>query len=235
MRNEFKKDLSPILGLLGRFGLILIFPILMYFWGTAIIYNLANFWNVFTPTPIEQLSQLGTVATAPVLTSLPPAVKEGQISVSGFAQEGNEVSLFVNGENVAKVRAGKDGQFSFEKVKLNEGENEIYAKSINNLKEESLPSEKSTVKYLNKPPFLEITNLPERTDIHQKDNHFTIIGLTDSQAAITINGSQAFVDANGHFSFGFSLNDGENKITIEALDPAGNQTTLERIINYFKD
>lgn len=224
---------SPLWALLGRLALIALIPVLMYFWGTAIIYNLTNFWNVFTPAKANQFSQdLEPPLAAPVLASLPRAVKEDRLEISGFTKEGLAVTLFVDGQAFATTRAGKSGEFSFENVSLAEGNNEIYAKATGNQKVESPASAVVSVKYLKKPPFLEVINLPEKTDLHQKESLFAIKGRTDPDASLTINGSQVFVEGGGNFSYPFPLLDGENKISLEALDEAGNKTTLERTVNF---
>lgn len=230
--NSTIKDYWP---LLARVGLIVIIPLFVYLWGTAIIYNLANFWNIVAPAKANQFpAGSSPLIMTPVLSTLPAAVKEEKLSISGFAQEGVEVELFVNGQAVAKARSGKKGEFSFEDIKLLEGENQIFAKALSQ-KTESYPSAIQTVEYLKKPPFLEVSNLPEQTDLHQKENLFTLRGLTDPGALVAVNGSQAFVDGNGNFSFAYPLLEGENKITIQATDKAGNQTALEKKINYFRE
>lgn len=225
-------------GLVGRIILILIIPLLMYFWGLAIIANIANFWSVFTPTASSTFSKdlVGNrlPVLPPTLSRLPKAVKDSKLGVSGYAQEGLQIKIYLNDVQVASLRAGKDGQFSIDGLALNEGSNEIYAKAVDDRQVESNPSEKVTVKYLKKPPFLELTNLGDNAEIKQRENIFTIVGKTQTGATVAINNSLVFVDNDGNFSYPLALSDGPNTITTLATDEAGNTTKIERTANFSK-
>ena len=53
-------------------------------------------------------------------------------------------------------------------------------------------------------------------------------GKVDGSSRVTVNGFWAVVDGSGNFSYNLPLNPGENKITIEVEDDAGNKTKVER-------
>lgn len=219
-----------------RIFLILSIPVFIYFWGVAIVGNIANFWNFFTPADFKEIVWEDSPVTPPSFSGLPKAVKESKFSVRGFAQEGVEVFIYLNGIEAARVRADKNGSFSYEGLKLGEGDNDLFAKAVNGDKIESQPSARSTVKYLIKAPFLEIINLGgERNEIHQKTGAFNLVGKTTPGSLVTVNASQVFSDSNGNFSYLYSLSDGENKITFEASDEAGNKSVIEKIVVFFKE
>lgn len=225
-------------GLAGRIVLILVIPLLMYFWGLAIISNIANFWGFFTPTASSTFSKdlvgRSLPVLPPILSKLPGAVKGSKLGLSGYAQEGLQVKIYLNAVQVASLRAGKDGQFSFDGLALDEGSNEIYARAVDDHQVESNPSVKVTVKYLKKPPFLELTNLGDNAEIKQKETIFTLVGKTQTGATVAINNSLVFVDNDGNFNYPFTLSDGQNTITAVATDEAGNTTKVERAINFTK-
>lgn len=235
---KFKKvDWNSYKSLLGRVSLIILIPVIMYFWGLAIISNIANFWNIFTPVDNKTFSkELGqeVPVLSPTISKLPKAVKDSKITVSGYTQEGMQVQIYLNGDQVAVVRSDKTGQFAFDGLSLSEGENEIYAKAIDSHRVESLPSEKVIIKYLNKAPFLELINLDDNADIRQNTNIFTVSGKTEPGAAVTINGALVFVDNDGNFSYPYGLPDGLSQVTAVATDEAGNQTTIIRNVTFTK-
>lgn len=235
--NIKKIDWTSYKTLFVRVFLIILIPLLMYFWGLAIISNIANFWDIFTPVSKGTFSQdLGqeTPVLPPTISALPKAVKDPKIVISGFTQEGMQVEIFLNGDKIALVRSDKKGQFSFDGAALNEGENEIYVKAKNALRVESGPSEKVTIKYLNKPPFLELTNLEDNADLRQPTNNFTLTGKTEPGVSVAVNGSFVFVDNNGSFSFQLALPDGSSAVTAIATDDAGNQATITRNVTFTK-
>ncbi|MCL5004127.1 MAG: hypothetical protein M1352_02555 [Patescibacteria group bacterium] len=222
------------LKLIPKIGLIIAIPLIIYFWGAAIVYNIANFWKIFTPSNTVTLSQsTDNPVLPPHIQPLPPAVKDPKIAVSGYAQEGVEVRIYVNGSLEASVRADKGGQFSFDSINLKEGDNQIYAKAVDSQRNESSPSQTITVSYIKKPPFLDVNNLgSDVNDVKQASNVFNLVGKSDPQATITVNGFQVFVDPDGNFSYPLTLNKGQNQITIQATDTAGNTTTIKKIINF---
>jgi hypothetical protein len=237
MTNIKKVDWTAYRTLFTRIFLIVLIPALMYFWGLAIIGNIANFWDIFTPVSKGTFKQdLGEEVPVlpPTISALPKAVKDSKLTISGFTQEGMQVEIFLNGDQIALVRSDKNGQFSFDGAALNEGDNEIYVKAKNGLKVESGPSEKITVKYLKKPPFLELTNLGDNADLRQNTNIFALTGKTEPGISVTINGSFVFVDNNGSFSFQLALPDGASLVTAVSTDSAGNQATITRNVTFTK-
>ena len=205
----------------------------MWFWGLAIISNLDAFWKIFNPgreTAILQNKE--KTPPPPYLAPLEAATKEKKITVKGYSLEGILVKLFLNDREVGSARADKEGSFSFFNVELDEGSNSLYVKADAGNGVESIPSKTLTVKYLKKAPLLEVSEPPDRAEFRQKDNTITIRGKTDPSAIVTINGQKALVTSDGTFTYLFPLSDGENKLTVESADEAGNKTTVEKIVSF---
>lgn len=232
-----KIDWEDYKKLFTRLFLILVIPFLMYFWGLAIIGNIANFWGIFTPVDRGTFSQdLGQESPIlpPTLSAIARTVKEPKITVTGYTQPGLQVEIFLNGDQVATVRSDKTGLFAYDGLALNVGENQIYAKAQNSHRVESAPSNKITVSYLNKPPFLELTSLGDNADIRQATNIFALTGKTEPGTNVVVNGSLVFVDNNGSFNFQLSLPDGPSQVVATATDPAGNTATITRSVTFTK-
>ena len=119
--------------------------------------------------------------------------------------------------------------FSFFNIELNEGLNTFYVKADAGGGVESLPSKSVSIKFLKTAPKLEIIEPADRASFSQKDDTITIRGRTDA-VIVAINGQKALVTSDGTFSYLFPLSDGDNKITVEALDEAGNKTTVEKTV-----
>ena len=202
----------------------------MWFWGLAIISNLDAFWRIFNPNQEAVISQnKEKTPPPPYISPLSAATKDKQITVKGYSLEGVLIKLFLDNKEVGSVRADKESAFSFFNVELNEGLNTLHVKADAGNGVESLPSKSVSIKFLKTAPKLEIIEPADRASFSQKDDTITIRGRTDA-VIVAINGQKALVTSDGTFSYLFPLSDGDNKITVEALDEAGNKTTVEKTV-----
>lgn len=205
----------------------------MWFWGIAILSNIDAFWKIFNPESDAILSSSKEKSPPPpYLLPLTGATKDPKVTVKGYALEGIMVKLYVNDKERDSVRTDKEGSFTFFNVDLTEGANTLLAKADAGNGIESPPSQTITVKLLNKPPQLEVTEPADRADLRQKESITSIRGRTDAAATVSINGQKALVTSDGTFTYLFPLNEGENKIVIESSDEAGNKTTVEKTITF---
>jgi flagellar hook assembly protein FlgD len=80
------------------------------------------------------------------------------------------------------------------------------------------------------PPIVQLANLPEGMNVNKAD--LQIEGVTEPSALIWLNGTAQpqRVDNAGRFTFQFKLVDGNNSIDLQAIDPAGNVTRVQRSI-----
>ncbi|MBI5951503.1 MAG: hypothetical protein HY865_07580 [Chloroflexi bacterium] len=80
------------------------------------------------------------------------------------------------------------------------------------------------------PPTVQLANLPEGVSVNTPN--LQIEGVTEPGAMISLNGTAQpqRVDNIGRFTFPFKLVDGANSIDLQAIDPAGNTTRLQRTI-----
>lgn len=208
----------------------------VYFIGIPFLSNLDDFWRILKGQSPEEISPVQKDIIAPYsprLNALPKITNEKEISVSGFTEAGAKVKLFLNGEDYSSVLADKEGEFSFEKVPLKKDKNTIYVIAIDNSGNESDPSATHEVIYDEKAPEIEIEEPKEGSVFEGKaEQTIQILGLVTKGARILINESQAIVDDEGNFSYFFTLDKGENKIKIEAIDPAGNKAEEELTVIY---
>jgi hypothetical protein len=64
------------------------------------------------------------------------------------------------------------------------------------------------------------------------ESYCDIIGTVKDAAVVTVNGDLVFLTPTGRFTKFINLTPGKNKITVMARDTAGNETRVERIIDY---
>lgn len=170
----------------------------------------------------------------PLFTNLPVATSQEQFSLSGTSQAGFTVKLFVNGPEKASAITGADGVFSFSEIKLNSGRNTISAKAIDL---EGVESD-STLTYVisldTTKPKLDIESPKDGDTIRNLDKRVLIKGKTDEKSEVRVGTSIVISNEDNTFEYLMGLNEGTNKIKVEAKDEAGNITAKEITVVYEK-
>lgn len=224
---EQKKSLQQlVLALLGIVALIFLF----IFVGFPFLIRFSSFIAGFKNED-STIQNESVIVLEPSIDNLPTATNSAQIIVTGSANSGDNVILYLNNEKLTEEIVGQDGLFSFSNVSLRNGTNEIYAISkIGN--KESKPSETVSIIYNNEPPKLDIES-PKNGDVFKRENRdIEIKGTTNEGLTVTLNDRFVFVEPNGSFTYKYSLSDGENKLEIKAIDNAGNAQTATITVSY---
>lgn len=165
----------------------------------------------------------------PVITQLPDATKENKINITGYAQEGMTIKLFVNGPEKAETVVGTDGMFTFDEVELIKGRNTIFAKAIGTSNNESDKSQTYIVTVDDDSPEIDIESPQDGDIVKNLDKRITIKGKLNEKATLTINDVIAVVKPDLTFEYTFGVDEGDVQIKIKAIDEAGNEK--EEIIN----
>lgn len=215
------------------FGLLTVaIALALLFLGIPALIRLAVFVGEIrqSSNPVEVAD---TVSPPPVRLQPPPeATSATRIKLEGFAEAGSTVKIFVNNQNAREVLADTSGKFMISNLTLREGENEIYAIATDPAGNTGAESSRCSVLVDTEPPEIEILEPSENAEIYGLENKTTIKGKTEASASIRIDDRLIVVNREGEFSYSLTLADGENKITITATDPAGNQAEKELTIIY---
>ncbi|MBN6204966.1 carboxypeptidase regulatory-like domain-containing protein, partial [Ralstonia pickettii] len=164
---------------------------------------------------------------APVITSPESGLltNEAEVTVVGTAQASTTLQLLNNGEEVYRSEVGNDGEFSIP-VALDEGENELLAISLMN-DEAIAESEKVTVELDTKEPELTIVS-PQDGDTIDSKQVIVEGNVRDKHLErVEVNGEEASVDENGSYTAELTLSEGEQNISVQAFDRAGNASREE--------
>lgn len=180
----------------------------------------------------ETITQDTTPPYPPHLEAPYTATNSASIAVSGYAEPGTTLEVFLNGESLKKILLGNDGQFSLADVPLIERENKITAQAKDAAGNISQPSDPLIITFKRTPPALEINEPPEGQGFSGNQREVQITGLTETGATVTVNGRLVMVKNDGTFTYSLPLNAGENLLKIVATDMASNQTTIERKVTF---
>ncbi|MCW1949025.1 MAG: hypothetical protein KIH89_001080 [Candidatus Shapirobacteria bacterium] len=159
------------------------------------------------------------------------ATNSGEIKVSGFAEAKVTVELFKNDVSVGKTEVTENGDFTFDKLSLNEGENKFTAMASTEESGSGDDSKALVVVYDKKAPELILTN-PSEENLTVDYADFDIIGKSESGSSVSVNNRIASIDNEGNFKLKWQLNTGKNELEVTVRDLAGNETKKKIVITY---
>lgn len=216
---------------------LIIIAILVYSTITWILPFLINglgfIKNIIQPLQKPQSSLSENAALAPPVLNIPyEATNTGQIDIRGYGNPNSKINLYVDDEKKQTVSVESDGSFKLEKISLNLGTNNIYAKTLDEENRESLPSKLLKIIFDNEKPNLTVNEPEDGKKIQGGDKKIKISGKVDPGIKVFVNENQIIVDKDGNFTTDSALNDGNIILTIKAVDPASNFTEVQRTVTY---
>lgn len=211
--------------------IILIFGALSF--GPELLSGIASLTSGFNKTGTTALitKEQNTLET-PFINSIPDATDSAEINISGSsAYSDAQIELFVNGNLYDTAPLTQDQKFTFEMVALTEGGNSIKAR-VKKGNQVSPFTRVYDVSYSQGAPKLDVTSPSDGQQFSRGDQTITVQGATDPENTVTVNGSRAIVDSSGNFSYYLSLSDGDNNLTISAVNKAGQKTEKTLKVNF---
>ncbi len=189
--------------------------------------------NITNPPKKTITQSTENSSLAPPVLNIPyEATNSSQINIGGYGTADSKVKLYLDDEPQQTVDVSSDGSFTFEQVSLSLGTNNIYAKTVDDQNKESLPSKTIKLIYDNEKPLLSISEPEDNKKIQGGDKKVRVAGKTDPGVNVFINGTQVIVGSDGSFGIDQQLNDGDNTISIKAVNTTSNTTEMQRTVNY---
>ncbi|MEX0895984.1 MAG: hypothetical protein WDZ94_03525 [Patescibacteria group bacterium] len=183
--------------------------------------------SVLDTNPIAD-DQSQILLQAPVLAAPVEATNSAQLRLNGRVPGEMTVYVLVNTQEQEQTAASEDGAFETS-VTLSEGQNSIVIYARDDKGTETRNSREYIVTLDTDAPEIELTS-PEDEQEFDIDNPVEFAGNTDPEARVYVDSRVVFPRSDGSFSYTYRLSEGEHTILIEAIDPAGNQSEIERTI-----
>lgn len=225
-RRERQRLVFSLIGMIAVLGFLAIFGLKILVGFSLLVDRIRG---GSPPSPAQNVS----VLVSPILDPLPEATNINELTITGSAQSGVTVVVYVDGSEKKKLTVLESGTFSVP-VTLPEGSHTISAKVIDDKGNASELSNIFTVVVKKTPPTLEMSQPNDGDKITGEKNTVLVTGHTEERAHVSVNGRVVIINSDGSFRMTVSLSDGENIIKIIATDEAGNQTLLERKVTYEK-
>ena len=220
IRTEEKKNIRK--ARLFIFLTILLLALFFVF-GIPSIAKFAAFLTEIRRTNTKIEVSDNTPPPPPRFEPLPEFTKEDKVEISGQTEAGAIVKLFVNNKE-AEVIANNQGHFNYT-FTLNDRENTLQAKSVDQAGNESSDSDKITVFLDKDAPTLTINKPEDGSQFYgANERQIVIEGISEEDAAVNINSRMVVVENDGSFSLYTTLSEGENSFSIKTRDKAGNET-----------
>ena len=169
----------------------------------------------------------------PVFSAPPSATSSTQVALTGFSEANSTVNLIVNGEKVSEKPTGEDGEFEIE-LTLQQGENTVTAVAEDAAGNTSPQSREYKIVIDSEDPEIQLEQPEDGATFYGLRNQtVTIRGVTEPGAEVYINGSITFADAEeGTFETSYRLEEGDNELTIRAVDAAENEAEIKRVVRF---
>jgi hypothetical protein len=212
-------------------GLTVLAGVFVLFIGVPILARFTAFISDFRKAGAPITQNDTTPPAPPRFDSQPDATNQKSIKLSGSSEEGSTVKLSLNG-NDEEVVSGSDGTFSFD-FKLLGGENKYSATAVDTAGNVSQETKVFTIVFDNKEPELSVSSPSDGAQFFgSRQRQITITGSSEASITVTINDRTVSVDNDGGFEYTTTLNEGENKFTVKAVDAAGNETSKELTVTF---
>lgn len=216
-------------------GIILI-VLLIFKFGITALTGVAKLFikiNELTSSTTSQQTEKNEYIYPPIIDPMLSATNSAYLKVTGRSTIKNgKIQLLVNNSSKAETKIDKNGDFIFEEIEIEEGENTIKARIKTEENKLSDFSVEQKIYYAKKAPELEIFFPQEDSLFVRGEDEINIKGKTNPDNQVTINGYWALMSGDGTFSYFLKLNDGDNIIKIETIDKAGNKTTKDIKVTY---
>lgn len=159
------------------------------------------------------------------------ATNSATISISGSAETKTTIELMKNDTLLEKADVTDSGDFNFDNVALDQGNNKFSAVAVSPKGVRSTVSKDLAVTFDDKAPDLTLTAPnSDQTTVDTAD--YDITGKSEAGVNVTVNGLVAMVENDGAFKLKVQLNQGKNDFEVIVTDAAGNQTKKSVTITY---
>lgn len=217
-------------------GLVIV-GVLVFFWtiGVPMFVNLSGKAGAMLGGSSQSADNSGDVEFSDVeITNIPDATNSAELDISGTVSNIDNLTIFLNGSVEKKIDVSKKSDFEARIDGLESGTNEVYASGSRAGSKNVRETQKYTVTYREGKPKLEIESPGDGSSTPRDE--ISVTGKTESGSGFTVqvNGIPTVRRSDGGFTATVRLKEGDNKITVNVSDDAGNSEEKSITVKYEK-
>ncbi len=175
------------------------------------------------------------VPLPPFFVDQPKTTNKSTITVTGTAEPGTNVTLFVNGPKTDTVLADQSGEFNFANVTISKGKNSVFAVAEDKDGNKSEKSETLQIVFDNTKPKIKILEPIHDQTIINLQNRIKVVGNVNEKAEVKVNDRVAITRPDNTFEILLGVKEGDVVIKIIAVDDAGNKAEQAITVKYQND
>ncbi len=175
------------------------------------------------------------VPLPPFFVDPPKATNKSTIIITGNAEPGTNVTLFVNGPKKDTVIADQSGEFNFANVTISKGKNSIFAVAEDKNGNKSEKSETLQIVFDSSKPKIKILEPVHDQTITNLQNRIKVVGSINEKAEVKVNDRVAITRPDNTFEILLGVKEGDVVIKVTAVDEAGNKADQAITVKYQND
>lgn len=187
-------------------------------------------YGIYSFIRFSRTPELDETLDVPSLVGTDVLTNREDIVIRGIAEDFDEVFVYVDNEEVGRVKVDRDSEFEFEYPAEDEGKYAVSVAGVRGFPKRyiSLQSDMKMIEVDRTPPELTEINYP----VEVGTETFTLVGNVEPNAKVTVRrGTDKYVgtcDEEGDFRIeGILLDDGPNVFSLTLMDEAGNEVEVE--------
>jgi hypothetical protein len=175
------------------------------------------------------------VPLPPVFLDTPKSTNKDTISLTGSAEPGTNITLFVNGPKRETVLADQSGEFNFANITISRGKNTIFAVAEDKSGNTSEKSDTILIVFDNTKPKIKILEPLSGQTITNLQNRIKVKGSVNEKVEVKVNDRIAITRPDNTFELLLGVKEGDVAIKIVAVDEAGNKAEQSVNVKYQND
>ena len=197
-------------------------------------------FGIYSFVKYNRNPEMNAQLESPVMVGVNELTKEDSVVIRGSANGYDQVFIYVDGEEIERVKVAKDGSYEYTLNLVDEGKYAVTVAGVKGFPRRyiSPTSEVLTVTIDKTAPTISKIKYPAEVGTET----FSLTGVVEPNAVVTVKRGtglyRATCDKNGNFKIsGIVLEVGPNIFNIELKDEAGNELKVEEKVRviYSKD
>ena len=187
-------------------------------------------FGIYSFVKYNRNPEMNTTYESPVMVGVNELTIEDSVVIRGSASGYDQVFIYVDGEEIERVKVAKDGSYEYTVNLVDEGKYAITVAGVKGFPKRYISPVSETLYVTIDKTAPTISKIKYPTEVGTET--FSLTGVVEPNAEVTVKRGtglyRATCDENGNFKIsGIVLEAGPNVFNIELKDEAGNETKVE--------